>query len=94
MVCPRCKNEVRTELEKLGLSRSFINIGQIRIHNGVSAIQIEQLKAALIRSGFEPVDRQKGILVRKLNLDGLLSRIKSDSGQITPSTPRRSAAAH
>jgi AraC-like DNA-binding protein len=66
MVCPRCKNEVRTELEMLGFSRSFVNIGQIRIHNGVSAVQLEQLSAALIKSGFELVERQKGILVRKL----------------------------
>jgi AraC-like DNA-binding protein len=66
MACLRCEMAVKTELEKLGVSKSVISSGEVKISDGISASKREQLNLALRRSGFELMDQQKVLLVKKI----------------------------
>ncbi len=66
MVCIRCKMVVRSELEKLGLNKPFIELGEVKIKEEISSEQLEQLNTALKKSGFELLDEQKGKLIAKI----------------------------
>jgi AraC-like DNA-binding protein len=66
MACLHCKELVKSELEKLGLNRTVINQGEIKISEELSPVKREQLNLALKRSGFELMDPQKVQIVRKV----------------------------
>jgi AraC-like DNA-binding protein len=66
MACLHCKDIVKSELKKLGLSRTVINQGEIRISEEVSPSKREQLNLALKRSGFELMDPEKVQIVKKV----------------------------
>jgi len=66
MVCIRCKMVVKSELKKLGLHYTKVELGEAEITEEISAEQIDRLAIALKRSGLELMDDKKSILVEKI----------------------------
>jgi AraC-like DNA-binding protein len=66
MVCIRCKMVVKTELAKLGLHYTFVDLGETEILEEITSAQLEQFKLALLRSGLELMDNKKSILIQKI----------------------------
>jgi len=66
MVSIRCKMVVKSELDKLGLYYSKVNLGEVDIKDNVTPEQIEQLRIALLKSGLELMDDKKAILIEKI----------------------------
>ena len=66
MVCIRCKMVVKSELEKLGLQYSFVELGVAEINNQILPDQKDQLNAALKKQGLELMDDRKSMLIEKI----------------------------
>ena len=66
MVCIRCKMVVKSELEKLGLHYTIVDLGEAEINEDISAMQRERLGIALRKTGLELMDDKKSILVEKI----------------------------
>jgi len=66
MVCIRCKMVVKSELEKLGLHFSGLELGEVEIMDKISKDQLDNLAAALKLTGLELMDDSKQILVEKI----------------------------
>ncbi len=66
MVCIRCQIVVKSELEKLGLPYTYVKIGEANIKGNVLPEQLEQLDAALRKSGLQLMENKKSILVEKV----------------------------
>jgi AraC-like DNA-binding protein len=66
MVCIRCKMVVKEELTRLGLKYISVDLGEVEIMENISPVQLEQFKAALLKSGLELMDDRKGILIQKI----------------------------
>jgi AraC-like DNA-binding protein len=66
MVSIRCKTVVKEVLKKLGLHYVIVNFGEIEILEELSAVQREQFKIALQKSGLELMDDKKAILIEKI----------------------------
>jgi AraC-like DNA-binding protein len=66
MVSTRCKMAVKEELKKLGLHFIFVDLGEVEIMENISAEQQEQLKTALLKSGFELMDDKRAVLIEKI----------------------------
>jgi len=57
---------VKEELRKLGLHFIVVDLGEVEIMENISAEQREQMKTALLISGFELMDDKKAILIEKI----------------------------
>lgn len=66
MACLHCQELVKSELEKLGVKKAVISQGEVKITGEVSPFKKEQLNQALKRSGFELMDPQKVMLVKRI----------------------------
>jgi AraC-like DNA-binding protein len=66
MISNRCKIAVKEELRKLGLHFIVVDLGEVEIMENISAEQREQMKVALLISGFELMDDKKAILIEKI----------------------------
>ena len=66
MVSARCKAVVKNELIKLGIHYSEVDLGEVDIPDKISDWQKGQLKAALLRSGFELLDDKKSVLIQQI----------------------------
>ncbi len=66
MVCIRCKMVVKDELTKLGLHYSTVDLGEADIMENISAMQQQQFKASLLKSGLELIDDKKSELIQKI----------------------------
>ena len=66
MVSNRCKTAVKEEMKKLGLHFIVVDLGEVEIMENISAEQRDQLRAALLPSGFELMDDKKAILIEKI----------------------------
>jgi AraC-like DNA-binding protein len=66
MVSIRCKMVVKSELEKLGLNFSDVELGEVEIIGKVSKDQLDSLGASLKLTGLELMDDNKKILVEKI----------------------------
>ena len=66
MVCIRCKMSVESELKKLGLHYSYIELGETEIMEDLTAEQLKQLGNALEKSGLQLMDDKKSILVERI----------------------------
>ncbi|MDQ6844065.1 MAG: AraC family transcriptional regulator [Bacteroidota bacterium] len=66
MVCIRCKMVVKDELTKLGLHYTTVELGEADILENISALQQQQFKAALLKSGLELIDDKKSELIQKI----------------------------
>jgi AraC-like DNA-binding protein len=66
MVSLRCKMMVKSELDKLGLAYTFVELGEVEIVGQLSIKKHDQLKAALHQSGLELMDDKKAMLIEKI----------------------------
>jgi YesN/AraC family two-component response regulator len=57
---------VKSELEKLGIEYSSVELGEAQISGSISTKQLTQLNAALKKTGLELMDDNKTILVEKI----------------------------
>ena len=68
MVCIRCKMVVKSELEKLGLSYNYVELGEADIAESISENQKNQLNISLKKAGLELIDDKKSMLIEKVKL--------------------------
>lgn len=66
MVCVRCKSAVKSELDKLGLHYTMVELGETEILEDISTEQIDCLKVALKTIGLELMEDKKRILAEKI----------------------------
>jgi AraC-like DNA-binding protein len=66
MVCIRCKMVVKSELAKLGLHYTSVELGEVEIKEDISEDQLKKFDFALHKSGLELMDDKKSILVEKI----------------------------
>ncbi len=66
MVSNRCKLAVKKDLKRLGLHFIMVDLGEVEIMENISAEQREQIKMALLRSGFELMDNKRAVLIEKI----------------------------
>ncbi len=66
MVCIRCKMVVKDELSKLGLHYTVVELGEAEIMENISAVQHDQIKEVLLKSGLELMDDKKSVLIQKI----------------------------
>ena len=66
MVCIRCQMVVKSELEKLGLHYTYVNIGEADIVENALPEQLEQLNEGLKKLGLVLMDDKKSILIEKI----------------------------
>lgn len=86
MACLHCKELVKSELRKLGLNRTVINQGEIKISEELSPSKREQLNLALKKSGFELMDPEKVQIVRKVKniIDNMVHYSEDQMREILP----------
>ena len=66
MVSDRCKMAVKAELKKLGLHFIIVDLGEVEIMEDLTPEQNEELKSALLSSGFALMDDRKAMLIEKI----------------------------
>lgn len=66
MVSLRCKLMVKSELEKLGLHHTSIELGMIEIKENLTEELKQELKSNLAESGLELLDDKKSIIIDKI----------------------------
>jgi AraC-like DNA-binding protein len=66
MVSLRCKLLVKTELDKLGIGYTVIELGVVEVPGTISAEVRELLKQNLLKSGLEILDDKKSILIESV----------------------------
>jgi YesN/AraC family two-component response regulator len=66
MVCIRCKMVVKSELEKLEIEYTSIELGEAIINRSISPEEKGKLNTGLKKSGLELMDDKKGILIEKI----------------------------
>jgi YesN/AraC family two-component response regulator len=57
---------VKEALTKLGLSYTTVELGEAEIPGSISELQLEQVRAALLRSGLELMDDKKSVIIQKI----------------------------
>jgi AraC-like DNA-binding protein len=68
MVCIRCKMLVKSELEKLGLHYTSVELGEAEILEDISKEQENRLNNNLKMAGLELMGDKKSILVEKIKM--------------------------
>ena len=68
MVCIRCKMAVKSELERLGLNYTSLELGEVEMNGEISSELRTQLDAGLKKSGLELMDGRKSILIEKIKI--------------------------
>jgi len=66
MVSLRCKMIVRSELEKMHVPFTIVELGEVEIAEELSSLQKEELKTALLKFGLELMEDKKSILIEKI----------------------------
>lgn len=66
MVSNRCKLAVKEDLRRLGLHFIMVDLGEVEIMENISEEQREQIKMALLNSGFELMDNKRAVLIEKI----------------------------
>ena len=66
MVSLRCKMLVKSELEKLNLPYSMVELGEAEVTENITKEQHQQLREALLASGLELMEDKKSILIEKI----------------------------
>ncbi len=66
MVSLRCKMIVKSELERLELHHTIVELGEVEIAEELSIQKQEQLKSALLNFGLELMDDKKTMLIEKV----------------------------
>ena len=66
MVSLRCKMMVKSELNKLNLLYSSVELGEVQLIHPISQDNRENLKRELHKSGLELMDDSKAMLIEKI----------------------------
>ena len=66
MVCIRCQMAVKSELDKLGLQYSNVELGKAEVIDPISKKQMDSLKIAFENVGLELLEDNKTILVETI----------------------------
>jgi len=66
MVSNRCKLAVKEDLKNLGLHFIVVDLGEVEIMETLTDAQREEVKRALLKSGFELMDDKRAILIEKI----------------------------
>lgn len=66
MVSNRCKVAVKEVLRELGLHFIIVDLGEVELMEDISGARLDQLKAALLKVGFELMDDKRAILIEKI----------------------------
>lgn len=66
MVSIRCKMIAKSELEKLGLRYTAVELGEIQLCETPTVEELACLKAGLAKSGLELMDDKRSILIEKI----------------------------
>lgn len=66
MVCSRCTETVKYELETLGIRYSSVELGEVIIRKKLTSIQYHLLHMGLEKAGFELVTCEKQSVIEKL----------------------------
>ena len=66
MVSLRCKMIVKSELEKLGLHFTIVELGEVEIEEKLSVQKTAELQEALLKSGLELLEDKKSMLIEKI----------------------------
>jgi AraC-like DNA-binding protein len=66
MVSLRCKLIVKSELEKLGLHATVVELGEVEISEKLTVKKQDELKTALLSFGLELMEDKKSILIEKV----------------------------
>ena len=66
MVSLRCKMIVKSELEKMHLDFTVVELGEVNIVGNLSPEQRNTLKTSLLKSGLELLEDKKSILIEKI----------------------------
>jgi len=66
MVCIRCQMAVKSELDKLGLHHTKVEIGETEIMEDLTPMQMDNLRSSLKNIGLELLDDKKNIMVERI----------------------------
>ena len=66
MVCDRCKRVVREELEKLGLTVSRVELGEVEVADLPPTVTTDTIRQVLQANGFDLVENRKQALVEHI----------------------------
>jgi len=66
MVCARCVKVVKDEIEKLNISIKHIELGKVILLHPVNEVQLEQIKSAFKKEGFELIEEKNQKIVEKI----------------------------
>jgi len=66
MVSVRCKMVVKSELEKLGVHHTQIELGEVEIMEDLTTEQLNSLNDGLKKTGLELIDDKNSILVERI----------------------------
>ncbi|MCO4291468.1 AraC family transcriptional regulator [Solitalea sp. MAHUQ-68] len=66
MVCIRCKMALKSELEKLGLQYTQLELGEVEIKGSISEDQLKQLDKGLRKYELELMDDKRSMLIEKI----------------------------
>lgn len=66
MVCNRCEETIKSELDKIGIEYNTVKIGEVDLTENITSEQRILFSMALLLDGFELIDNQKNILIEKL----------------------------
>lgn len=66
MVCDRCIMVVRSELDKLNLSITSIELGQVELAEDITENKKNDLQQALEKVGFEIIDDKRSRMIEKI----------------------------
>ena len=66
MVCNRCQETVKSELDKIGIQYDHVKIGEVDLKENITSEKRVLLSMALLLDGFELIDNQKNQLIEKL----------------------------
>lgn len=81
MVCNRCIMVVQDELEKLNLSITDIQLGEVTLSEAISKENKNKLNNSLTASGFELIDNKKSQIIEKIKniIIGLVHHKNNDT---------------
>ena len=66
MVSIRCKMLVKSELERLSLHYTTVDLGEVNLVENINMEQRDQLNRALKKSGLELIDDKRAILIQRI----------------------------
>src|SRR5436305_14764142 len=66
MVSLRCKLIVKSELEKMHVHFSVVELGEVEITDKLSIEQLDELKVSLLKFGLELLEDKKSMLIEKI----------------------------